>query len=425
MSASSSSSQDSILPLNTVLHLITHRLTSSNYLLWKNQLLPLLAYQNLLDHVDGSADAPPSEIVSDAKPTPNPAYSAWLSADQRAVILLQASISEEASSEIVGLPSARLIWSALEAAYNNSSSERIQNLRDQLRLLSKGTTSVTDFGRKFKSLCDQLSAIGHPVDESEKVHWFLCGLGPTFETFSTAIRASRTPHNLRDLIAQAEGHELFFRSIHGSATPPVAFTAQTRPSNPNRGRGGRSYGGGRGRGRRPPRCQLCRDEGHYASVCPRLATYANYAPGSDADLAKAFHAQCHVSTTGPDWFVDSGATDHMTPSTESVSQPTPYSGNAKVAFGNGNTLPISHIGQSTIYKNIRLRDVLVIPKLSKSLLSISKLTTDNNLDVLFSNPYFYLQDRTTKRVLAQGRCDRACMFSLIHLTLLLPPQDPT
>ncbi|KAI3506048.1 hypothetical protein L1887_28402 [Cichorium endivia] len=276
MSASSSSSQDSILPLNTVLHLITHRLTSSNYLLWNNQLLPLLAYQNLLDNVDGSADAPPSEIVSDGKPAPNPAYSAWLSADQRAVILLQASLSEEASSEIAGLPSCVF---------------------------------------------------------SQKVHWFLCGLGPTFETFSTAIRASRTPHNLRDLIAQVEGHELFLQYIHGSGTPPVAFTAQTRPSNPSRGHGGRSFRGGRGR--RPPRCQLCRDKGHYASACPRLATYANHAPGSDADLAKAFHPQCHVSTTGPDWFVESGATDHMTPCTEPVSQPTPYSGNAKVAFGNG------------------------------------------------------------------------------------------
>nr|KAJ0193381.1 hypothetical protein LSAT_V11C800390800 [Lactuca sativa] len=56
--------------------------------------------------------------------------------------------------------------------------------------------------------------------------------------------------------------------------------------------------------------------------------------------------------------------------------------------------------------DIWLRDVLLVPKLSKNLLSISRLTTDNNLDVLFSQPYFYIQDRTTRKVLAQGICDR-------------------
>ena len=93
--------------MSTILHLITNRLSSSNYLLWKNQLLPLPSYQNLLDHVDGSAYAPAAEILSDGKPSPNPTYSAWLSADQRAMILLHASLSEEAFSEVVGLVTAR------------------------------------------------------------------------------------------------------------------------------------------------------------------------------------------------------------------------------------------------------------------------------------------------------------------------------
>lgn len=223
-------SSDSIIPMNTIMHLITNRLTSSNYLLWKNQLLHLLASQNLLTHIDGTTGAPPTEVITDGKSSPNPAYLTWLSNDQRAVILLHASLTEEAFSEIVGLSTARQIWVALEAAYSNSSVERIQNLRDQLRQLLKGNSTVAEFGRKFKSICDQLAAIGHPVDESDKVHWFLCGLGASFESFSTAIRASRSHLNLRDLISQAEGHELFLRSLHGSGTPLVAFNTQTTPN---------------------------------------------------------------------------------------------------------------------------------------------------------------------------------------------------
>nr|KAJ0209912.1 hypothetical protein LSAT_V11C400165660 [Lactuca sativa] len=314
--ASTSNTSDSVLSLNTVMHLITIRLSSSNYLLWKNQLLPLLTYQNLVGHVDGSSLPPAATITKDGKTEPNPALPTWHAADQRVVILLQASLTEEAFSKIVGLGTARQIWVALEAAYSNSSVERVQNLHDQLRLLSKGSTPVSEFGRKFKSIFDQLTAIGQPVDEHVKIHWFLCGLDATFETFSTAIRASCSPLNFRDLLTQAEGHELFLKSLHDSSPPPVAFSAVTDPKSItlNRGRGGRSSRGGRGRGRRPPHCQLCRINGHFANACPNLASLATRAPSMDLDLAKAFNAQCHVTSAGPCWYVDSGASDHMTSS---------------------------------------------------------------------------------------------------------------
>ena len=67
----------------------------------------------------------------------------------------------------------------------------------------------------------------------------------------------------------------------------------------------------------------------------------------------------------------------MASSVASVSQPMAYVGNSNIAFGDGNVLPISHIGQSMIHNNIKLRDVLVVPTITKKLLSISKLTTDN------------------------------------------------
>ncbi|KAI3719151.1 hypothetical protein L6452_20045 [Arctium lappa] len=404
--ASPSFSTDNTLPLNTLLHMLTIKLSSSNYLLWRNQIIPILSYQNLLRHVDGSATAPSPTIVQDDKEVANPDIPLWLAADQRTIIVLHASLTEEAVSVIVGLSTARQIWVALETAYNNSSIERVQNLHDQLRQTLKGDKSVAEYGRNFKLLCDQLSAIGHPVDETDQMHWFLCGLGPPFETFSTAIRSSRPHPSFSDLLTRAESHELFVRAIHGSSSPAVAFSAHfPRQSLNSRGRGSRGSRGSRnigGRGRRSPHCQLCRKDGHYANFCPNLATYATQAPSTDDQLARAFHAQCHVTSGGPDWYVDSGATDHMTASSDSVSSPTPPTGIASVTFGNSQTLPVSHTGHSTISDRIRLRDILVVPHLSKNLLSVSKLTQDNDVDVLFSYPHFLIQDRRTKQVLARG-----------------------
>lgn len=38
----------------------------------------------------------------------------------------------------------------------------------------KGTSTVSEYDRKFKAICDQLAGTGQPVDELDKAHWFLC-----------------------------------------------------------------------------------------------------------------------------------------------------------------------------------------------------------------------------------------------------------
>ncbi|KAM0058671.1 putative RNA-directed DNA polymerase [Helianthus debilis subsp. tardiflorus] len=339
-------SSDTTLPMNTLLHMLTIKLNSSNYLLWKNQVEPLLHHQDWYRFVNGSYTAPSKTTTVDAKEAPNPEYVSWLESDQRIRLLLQSSLTEEAMAEVLGLSSSREVWLALESAYSHDSMERSQNIKDALRQLKKGVLSVSDFAKKFKSLCDQLSAIGTPVSEDDKCHWFLCGLGPTFETFSTAHRAIQPRPLFRDLLAKAEGHELFITSLHGSnpAPSPAAFMAYQQQSRSQfRGGRGRSARGqsprggysSRGRGRRSPHCQLCRNDGHYASSCPDLASYANKSSHSAANLAQAFHADCTLNDYTPDWNSDSGATLHMAPSPNDVDSSVPYRGNEKVYVGNG------------------------------------------------------------------------------------------
>lgn len=110
-----------------------------------------------------------------------------------------------------------------------------------------------------------------------------------------------------------------------------------------------------------------------------------------------------MTSSGPNWYVDLGAFDHMSSLAACINNTTPFSSPNKVSFGNCTSLPISHIGHTFLHKNIHLRDVLVVPKRTKNLQSVSKLTYDNSLDVLFSHAIFYIQDRKTKQVLAQGR----------------------
>ncbi|KAJ0878802.1 hypothetical protein HanRHA438_Chr10g0443981 [Helianthus annuus] len=94
----------------------------------------------------------------------------------------------------------------------------------------------------------------------------------------------------------------------------------------------------------------------------------------------------------------------MAPNEECLHHSSPYKGNNKVVFGDGKQLPITHTGSYNLCHNIKLHNVLVVPNLTKKLLSISKLTSDHPVDVLFSQHYFHIQDRVTKQVLAKETC---------------------
>ncbi|GJW31713.1 putative zinc finger, CCHC-type containing protein, partial [Tanacetum coccineum] len=170
----------------------------------------------------------------------------------------------------------------------------------------------------------------------------------SFETFSTAIRASKPHLSFCDLLSQVKSHELFLTSLHGlTPTPLVSFVIDhSRPTYTSRGGSQSSHGGGR-------------DCGH-------------------ANLTHAFHAQCNLFDATPDWYVvDSRASAHMKSSPDSLLNVFPHNGNQTVTF--------------------------VVPHLTKNLLYIRKLTSDNQVDVLFSQPYFTIQDRKTGQALARAK----------------------
>ncbi|KAK9073175.1 hypothetical protein SSX86_007499 [Deinandra increscens subsp. villosa] len=419
----SSSTSESNLSNSAFLH--TLKLSDDNYLLWKTQVWPLLSYQGLISHVDGTGAVPDESTTVDGKSVPNPARSLWDSADQKVVVLITGTLSAEAVAQIVGCTTARDIWVTLAEAYSSTSVERVQNLRDQLRVMSKGADSVAVFSRKFKAISDQLTSIGQTVSAPEKLHWYLCGLGAAFFEFSTTIRAMSPIPSFQNVVARAESHETFSRAVQGPATPPVAFAAQSnrgRGNNNNRSHNQHRNSRGNGRNFRPYRnnrggrgygsnrhvaptvnepCQLCNVEGRKANKCPTHVSYS----ASEAHLSSAFQSQCNVNPNSANWYVDSGATDHMANSPGIVSNPLACHGNNNVYFGNGTSLPISHKGHHILHNDIKLNDILVVPNLTKNLLSVAKLTNDNNIDVIFSRNQFFLQDRSTRQVLAQGKCE--------------------
>lgn len=120
----------------------------------------------------------------------------------------------------------------LEADFSHSLISRIHQLRKLLSLW-RGSLLVKEYGTRFKALCDQLYAVGNPVDDLDKSHWFLCGLGIQFANFADARMSMQLIPSF-SLLNQAIQFDLILNFMDpANASSTVVFTASAPypPSN--------------------------------------------------------------------------------------------------------------------------------------------------------------------------------------------------
>ena len=109
------------------------------------------------------------------------------------------------------------------------------------------------------------------------------------------------------------------------------------------------------------------------------------------------------------WYMDSGATDHVTSELEQLALREQYHGGDQIHTASGGGMDIQHIGQAlinspTLKHDLVLKDVLHVPQADKNLASMSRLAHDNNVFFETHPRYFFIKDRATRELLYHGRC---------------------
>jgi GAG-pre-integrase domain len=138
---------------------------------------------------------------------------------------------------------------------------------------------------------------------------------------------------------------------------------------------------------------------------------------------QAFTTQSLPSSPVGDWYLDSGATHHVTSDLNNLSNFTAYDGQDTLQIGNSAGMIISHIGSSIIHianHQIELHNILHVPSFTKKLLSLSQLLLDNSLIIEFSSNTCFIKDRLTSTPLLQAKFHNG-IYS-IRLPLSFPPQ---
>jgi hypothetical protein len=225
-----------------------------------------------------------------------------------------------------------------------------------------------------------------------------------------------------ELYTQLISHEqrLELRNNGGNQSLVNSATRGNRNKDTNSSRGGRHGGGGRNNGERGGRggfgrggggrstfqpgvfCQICGKEGHPAPRCfKRFDSNYTGPPQKQASLAMTGYG---VDTN---WYMDTGAMDHITGELEKLTTRDKYLGGDQVHTASGSGMEIQHIGHGVLRsptRDLHLKNILHVPSTSKDLLSVNRIANDNNVFFEFYPTHYCVKDQETRRILLTGPC---------------------
>ncbi|KAI0520010.1 hypothetical protein KFK09_007475 [Dendrobium nobile] len=309
--------------------IVQNQLTQENYLVWRSQILNIFR-ANAFDHfLDLSIPPPPQTIShSDGSTHPNNLFQQWHLTDQNLAASLCSTISSAILPYVVNLESTADIWNLLQNHFQATNRSKVIQLKNTLHNISLKNMTMSQYLSEIKNLVDQIAASGSVVDNEDIILYIINGLPSSYQSFKTSIRTMLTPISLDNLYPLLLSEEI---NIISDATRNIPATDSNLALYAYRGRGRRNKGkstSGSGQSSRQSAstvitCQICLKRGHSASDCwHRLnATYVPNAPNSANRALVA--APDHSTNT---WFLDSGATSHLTHSMENLSIATPYQG---------------------------------------------------------------------------------------------------
>uniref|UniRef100_A0A2N9IWR1 Reverse transcriptase Ty1/copia-type domain-containing protein n=1 Tax=Fagus sylvatica TaxID=28930 RepID=A0A2N9IWR1_FAGSY len=337
--------------LNNMSNLMSIKLDSVNYMIWKLQLSAILDAYLMIEHLDAM---------------------------------------------VVGSTTSQEVWNRLEEKFTYIARANVFNLKLELQGIKKGNESINSYLQRIKSTRDKLSTVGVLVDNEELLHMVLKRLPKEFAPFAFVIRTRDDTISFEKLSvllqteeqSMSEASDPFPNSalvmfVSNNQKPHTGFNGGfTGSQGYNRGRGGRNSSN-RGRGGSPqgrserPTCQIYWKIGHYAIDCYHRMDFAYQGknlPTKLATMASASNLQ-HVQGSET-WLTDTGATDHITSNASNLNTPTPYHDSEQVTVGNGQNLPIQSI--------------------------VHKLCLDNNCSCHFDTKQLLIQDLPTGRLLYKG-----------------------
>ncbi|XP_073363714.1 uncharacterized protein [Aegilops tauschii subsp. strangulata] len=325
-------------------NLITTRFTPDNYLFWRAKVLPLLRNRSLLGYVDGSLPCPLQVIPTVHGPAINPAHCVWVQQDQVILSAIQGSLGDGVTGLCLFAASSLDAWTTLEHAFAQTSTAHSMAFRSKLDDIKKLDSSATTYFNKIKVLADTMTSIGRPLSDEEFAGYVIKGLDAEYDNLAEAVHNAKPPlppHGLFSRLLFTEQRIEARQSVTTIADQPAAFWAS--------------------RGQRPPApsspARIATPLRHPRVGAPCGASFADvrdFGPPAAHVAAKVKDTRIDQGFTqsypiDPAWYMDTGATNHMTNELAKLSTHQPYYDHDKVHTANGIGYKCLHVPTNCVY----------------------------------------------------------------------------
>jgi hypothetical protein len=255
---------------------------------------------------------------------------------------------------------------------------------------------------------DELGAVGEVIPSTELVRTTLNGVAKPWAVFVEDIVARENIPSwdrLWDDFVQEETHRGYVHGVGSSGVHEdeenVALAAK------GKGKKTKKRGNPRGHNEKGKpkkgekdmskvRCWACQKQGHYAATCPerKKGNKKNVAASAAVDEFTAQFEQEFSLVAGSSsstsssvvWYIDSGASRHMTGVRSQFSELTERTLETDVVLGDDRTVSAAGLGTVIFQREslppLKLTDVLYVPGLTWNLVSVSTIE-DRGYEVVF------------------------------------------
>ncbi|CAB3993668.1 gag-pol poly [Paramuricea clavata] len=343
------------------------KFSGENFHLWKFKMQMVLEDKDLWGIVKGIEVEPTDEGTTETQ------RRQFQRRERKAFATICLSLGDEQLSLVRSATTAKDALSKLEGHYEVKSLANKLFLRKNMGV----DESMSEHINKMKELAGQLEAVGALITEEDQVATLLCSLPDSYDSLITALESRADDLSLEFVTARLlhEEHkrkETIPTSDCGEKALLSTKYDQVNPRNPKPKRKGK--------------CHNCGIPGHWARECrkPKRGRSGEVKGKKDGSSYSAttehasFWSSKHVNCTDSTWYIDSGASQHMSYDKEMMVDYVHFVNPQRVRLGDKRV--VEALGKGTVwlkikaendYKPARLVDVLYVPDLAKNLFSVS------------------------------------------------------